>query len=325
MSNVLNRMRTGLRRQKIDEKTAKSMLFWARSFLLFCDNNAPERLGRSDIEGFLEHLKRERFAGRAGRQRALEAIAQMYRYTDDGTPEWLKIMVEEARGPATANILSRQEVGKLLEKLRGPDWLAAAIIYGTGIRLLECMRLRARDLDLKSGTLHIRGENDEIQRSLAIPGRLVPELSKHLDRLREDHLRAISLGKGRVWIPDSLAEQSPATARQWSWQYLFPALPTRSEAGASVQSKPSEMIRHTDPKLLHRKFERAAIEAGIHRRVTGHVLRNSHAVHMLEKGVPLRRLEQLLGARDAPPSGGSTEKPLLSIPGAGNSGTLPAH
>lgn len=324
MSNVLTRMHAGLRKQQIDEKTAKSILFWARSFLLFCDNNEPERLGRGDIEEFLEHLKRERFAGRAGRQRALEAIEQMYRYTDDGTPEWLKIMVEAARGPATANILSRQEVGELLEKLRGPDWLAAAIIYGTGIRLLECVRLRVRDLDLKSGTLHVRGENDEIQRSLAIPSRLVPKLSQHLERLREQHLSAISLGKGRVWMPDSLAERAPSTARQWGWQYLFPALPGGSEAGAPVQRKQSDVIQHTDPRLVHRKFERAAIEAGIHRRVTGHVLRNSHAVHMLEKGVPLRRLEQLLGARAAP-VGPVADKPVLSIPEADNSSSMPVH
>lgn len=311
MSEALTRMRSALQAEGVDDERAKRLLFWARSFLIFCEHDDPDRLDRSDVERFLTHLSEERYAGRASRNRALEAIEWLFRNAAGGIPPWLKVLLGEHRSSGNPNILTPDEIRRLLTRLGGRDWLAAALIYGTGIRLLECVRLRVRDIDLEANELLIRDSGDTIRRRLELPENIHERLEGHLEELKLVHIRDIVDGNGSATLPPAIAARSPNCARQWSWQYLFPQ---RLEKRRTQWTAPTDgtAIHHVDPQTLHRVFERAALEARIYRRVTGHVLRNSFALHMIQQGVPIKRVERMLGTAEA--TGDSVEARSLTIP-----------
>jgi len=297
MSDALTRMRIALRTEEVDQERAKSLLFWARAFLTFCNNDDPERLDRNDVEAFLAHASEERFAGRPARNRALEAIEWLFRTLPDGVPAWLRILIEERRPDATPNILTQSEVRRLLAQLNGTGWLAAALVYGTGIRLIECVRLRVRDIDLKQNRLTVRDNAGHVSRRLPLPENIQGRLQEHIEDLRLTHIRDIVEGNGCATLPPAVAARTPNVARNWGWQYLFP--PRLEPEGGGTGKEGKRVIHHVDPQTLHRKFERAALEASIYRRVTGHVLRNSFALHMIQQGLSVRRVERILGTRAA--------------------------
>src|SRR6056297_4171575 len=296
MSDSLTRMRIALRAEGVDEDRCKSLLFWARAFLTFCNNDDPERLDRNDVEGFLAHASEQRFAGRPSRNRALEAIEWLFKSTPDGPPAWLRILIEERRPDATPNILSQSEVRRLLAQLKGESWLAAALIYGTGIRLLECVRLRVQDIDLIQNRLTVRDSAGKVTRRLPLPENIQTRLQEHLEDLRLAHIRDIVEGNGSATLPPVVAARSPNVARNWGRQYIFPQRMDQVQADLPDRSQ-SKLIHHVDPQTLHRKFERAALDASIYRRVTGHVLRNSFALHMIQRGLSVSRVERILGSR----------------------------
>ncbi|HMB38740.1 MAG TPA: tyrosine-type recombinase/integrase [Wenzhouxiangellaceae bacterium] len=323
MSDSLTRMRIALRAEGVDEDRCKSLLFWARAFLTFCNNDDPERLDRNDVEGFLAHASEQRFAGRPSRNRALEAIEWLFRSTPDGPPAWLKILIEERRRDATPNILSQSEVRRLLAQLKGGSWLAAALIYGTGIRLLECVRLRVQDIDLIQNRLTVRDSAGKVTRRLPLPENIQTRLQEHLEDLRLAHIRDIVEGNGSATLPPVVAARSPNVARNWGWQYLFPQRLEHDRTGAPAHA-PATIIHHVDPQTLHRKFERAALDASIYRRVTGHVLRNSFALHMIQRGVSVKRVERILGTR-AVDAADEAEARSLPLPSDNQGGRVSFH
>ena len=288
MSDALTRMRIALTDEGVGAKRAEQLLFWATAFLNFVQTDDPEQLQRSDVERFLAHLAREKYAGSPARDRALDAIDRLYRHTSLGAPSWLKVMLEERRPASMPNVLTRDEVRRVLRQLIGREWLAAALVYATGIRLVECVRLRVRDLDLQAGRLAVRDPGDRILRSLTIPRELLPKIRDHLEDLRRIHISEIAEGAGEASVPPSIAARQPSAGRSWAWQYLFP----------ERRGKAERISHHVDPQQLHQRFERAAREARIYRRVTGHVLRNSFALHMIQRGVPVRRVEEILGTSE---------------------------
>ena len=323
MSEALTRMRSALRTSGVDEQHAKSLLFWARSFLAFCEHDDPRDLGRPDVEGFLTHLSEDRYAGRASRQRVLEAIEFLFDNAGDGTPAWLKIFIEEHRSRNNPNILSPDEVRRFLSHLRGREWLAAALIYGTGIRLVECVRLRVRDVDLEADELLVRDAGGNTVRRLRLPAHSQQRMQDHLENLKLMHIRDIVEGSGAVTLPPPVAARTPNAARSWGWQYLFPQ---RLEEQRTSWQAPEgrQPIHHVDPQTFHRLFERGALEANIYRRVTGHVLRNSFALHMIQRGVPVKRVERMLGTR-ADESGDDSAWQSLEIPSEAIPSELPAN
>jgi len=306
MSDALIRMRIALADEGVDDKRARSLLFWARAFLNFNRNEKPADLSRADVEAFLDDLAHNRFAGRPTRLRALEAVERLY-MAEGNVPAWLRMLLEEQRSGALPNVLSRDEVRRLMARLLGPDWLATALIYGTGIRLLECVRLRVRDIDLKKNVLIVRDAGDRELRRLSLPDNIHLRLREHMESLKLEHIRDIVENGGEASLPPAIAARQPQAARQWGWQYLFPE---RRPSGRGKR----RVIHHIEPRALHARLERAAMDAGIYRRVTGHVLRNSFALHMIERGVPVREVERLLGTRRDKPDESATALPGLALP-----------
>jgi len=312
MSDALTRMRIALRAEEVDQEHAKSLLFWARAFLTFCNNDDLERLDRNDVEAFLKHASEEHFTGRPARNRALEAIEWLFGTLPEGVPAWLKILIEEHRPEATPNIITQSEIRRLLGQLNGTGWLAAALVYGTGIRLIECVRLRVRDIDLGQNRLTVRDSAGQVSRRLPLPENIHGPLQEHLEDLRLAHIRDIVGGNGRATLPPAVAARTPNVARNWGWQYLFPQH-IEPENATGPEHERERVVHHMDPQTLHRKFERAALDASIYRRVTGHVLRNSFALHMIQQGLSVRRVERILGTR-APEADDEVNARSLPIP-----------
>ncbi|MEX0916009.1 MAG: tyrosine-type recombinase/integrase, partial [Wenzhouxiangellaceae bacterium] len=155
---------------------------------------------------------------------------------------------------------------------------------------------RVRDIDLQHNRLTVRNSADEINRRLPLPENIQTRLHDHLEDLRLAHIRDIVNGTGSATLPPAVASRSPGVARNWGWQYLFPQRLEHERTGAPDHA-PAKLIHHIDPQTLHRKFERAALEAGIYRRVTGHVLRNSFALQMIRQGLSVQQIERILGTR----------------------------
>lgn len=300
MNELLERMQALLRQEGVDEAHGQRLVFWARKFLEFSAEDAPvddlTRLDRDAMERFLEHIAHERYAGRPTQDRALDAAHWLYRSSPDGSPPWLQLMLEQRRRGVAPNILSREEVQRLLARLGRDEWLAAALVYGTGIRLLECVRLRVRDVDPETRRLIVRDPSDTVLRELYLPAAVARTLVPRIDELRQIHIQDVSNGCGAVTLPPDIARNQPNAALAWKWQYLFPARPGAARFASDSERRP---IHHVDPARVHRVIEQAAHAAGIHRRVTGHVLRNSYAIHLIEQGVPVTQVETLLGTATA--------------------------
>jgi len=323
MADALTRMRIALRAEGVDDDRTRNLLFWARAFLQFGDQDEPEALDRNDVEAFLADLTERRHAGAPARNQALEAIEKLYRHSEGGEPAWLRVLVAERRSESGPNVLSRDEVRRLLDQLVGREWLVAALVYGTGMRLLECVRLRVRDIDLDRATVIIRDTADHVRRRLPLPGEAIPRLQQHLEDLKLAHIRDIVDGGGEATLPPVVAARQPALARNWGWQYLFPQrIASANDEGKSLPRE-ARRVHHTDPQTLHQRFERAALDARIYRRVTGHVLRNSFALHMIQQGVPVQKVEQMLGttgARTEEDATATAETPAMHIPSTENGG-----
>ena len=309
MSNALTRMRSGLRAQGFPDQRIKPLVFWARTFLSFSGRDDPADVGRADLERFLRHLGEERGAEPASTDTALEAIEHLFDNCDSGMPSWLKAYLGEQRSAGRSNVLTTDEVRRLLARLTGASWIAGALIYGTGIRLLECVRLRVRDIDFDHDCLMVRGSDESIHRRPSLPPNIHERLQEHLEELKLNHIRDIVEGTAAATLPPPVAARHPERARAWGWQYLFP---DRSESTAGPPADGRAATHHIDPRTLHRVFARAALEAGIYRRVTGHALRNSYAMRMIQQGVPASRVERMLGTTDD--ASGDGEWRSLSIP-----------
>lgn len=312
MSEPLERMQSLLRRERVDETRGRRLLFWARKFLEHAGADDPDRLGRDAVERFLEHIAHERYAGRPTQDRALDALDWLYRASPAGTPPWLQLLLDQRRRVAGPNILGRDEVQRLLGRLGRTEWLAAALVYGTGIRLLECVRLRVRDVDHEQRRLVVRDPSDTVLRELRLPATVARALAVRLGELHQQHIIDIGNRGGAVTLPPEIAASRPSAAHAWRWQYIFPARPGAARFGADAERRP---IHHVEPARFHRAIEQAAHAAGIHRRVTGHVLRNSYAVHLIQQGVTVPQVESLLGvaapalAAGIPPSRTCIELP----------------
>ncbi|MEM7053823.1 MAG: tyrosine-type recombinase/integrase [Pseudomonadota bacterium] len=303
MPTALNKMRLGLTEAGSEKETIVRLIHWAEWYLRFSDADHPETLERSSVESFLAELISEQFIDRAGQDQALEAICILFSINCGEVPGWLNDFLEERRKSSAQNTLSYVEVRHLLERMYGDDWLAAGLIYGSGLRVLECFRLRVRDLDFKTNQIAVRASDDRIERWTPLPVNLVAKLNKQLEEMQQQHIQAIVHGQGRVTLPGDMARTQPRRARSWDWQYLFPQPLDEDEARAR-QNRPTH---HSEPTAFRRALEHAAIEARIYRQISGATLRNSFAAHMALRGVSKEHIQQMLGLRKMPGRHGKPE------------------
>ena len=294
---LLDQLRDVLRLKHYSYRTEEAYVDWARRFILFHNKRHPAEMGAPEIRAFLLHLVNERHVAASTQNQALSAILFLYREVLKKEVE--PILPSRAKRPERLpTVLSRDEVRRLLEQLTGTRKLMAQLLYGSGLRLMECVRLRIKDLDFEYRTITVRDGKGAKDRVVPLPDTVIPALHRQVERVRLLHEEDLAEGAGEVHLPYALAEKYPGASRELAWQYLFPASRRSYDPRKPVREGPPTYRHHIDPSGLQRAIRRAAPKAGIEKRVTAHTLRHSFATHLLEAGYDIRTVQELLGHKD---------------------------
>lgn len=290
---LLDQVREALRLKHYSYRTEESYVDWIRRFILFHRKRHPNQMGAPEIQAFLAHLARERNVAASTQNQALSAILFLYREVLHKEIE--PVLLSGAKRPERLpTVLTRDQVLLVINQLNGTHKLMAQLLYGSGLRLMECLRLRIKDIDLAYKAITVRDGKGQKDRIVPLPESILPDLKRQIERVRLLHEEDLAAGFGRVYLPDALALKYPNAAREFAWQYLFPAskLSPDPRAGSTIGR------HHLDPSVLQRAVKQAAQKAGIQKRVSCHTLRHSFATHLLQNGYDIRTVQELLGHKD---------------------------
>ncbi|MEW6444483.1 MAG: integron integrase [Pseudomonadota bacterium] len=290
---LLDQVRDRIRTKHYSIRTETQYVHWIRRFILFHGKKHPMDMGAPQVEAFLTHLAVDGGVAAATQNQALSALLFLYREVLGVDLPWLDNVTRAKRPRRLPVVLTRDEVHAVLSRMSGTHGLMARLLYGTGMRLMECVRLRVKDVDFARGEILVRDGKGGKDRVTMLPQSVVLPLQDHLRQRRslfDDDLRA---GKAGVYLPDALARKYPGAPTEWGWQYVFPS------GSYSIDPRSGEERRHhLDEKLLQRAMKRAVLAAGIAKPATPHTLRHSFATHLLEGGYDIRTVQELLGHAD---------------------------
>ncbi|MDP9191378.1 MAG: integron integrase [Acidobacteriota bacterium] len=290
---LLDRVREAIRTRHYSRRTEEAYVGWIRRFILHHNKKHPAAMGADEVNAFLSHLAVAGNVSASTQAQALSALVFLYRHVLDDPLPWLDEIVRATRPARLPVVLSRGEVGALLARLHGTERLVASVLYGGGLRLLEALRLRVKDIDFAANLLVVRqGKGDKDRRTM-LPESLRSALRDQIADVRRIHHRDLANGFGDVWLPEALSRKYPAAGRELAWQYVFPA--------SRISLDPREGVRrrhHLDESAVQRAVKAAVRAAEIHKHAGCHTLRHSFATHLLEDGYDIRTIQELLGHAD---------------------------
>ena len=291
--SLLGDVSAALRLRHYSVRTEEAYLSWIKRYILFHRKRHPKEMGEVEVTAYLSHLASEGRVAAATQMQALAALLFLYRQVIRGEVGWLQGLVR-AKGPARLPVvLNRSEVDLVLRQLTGVPRIACGLMYGSGLRLLECLALRVKDLDLTRCELTVRRGKGEKDRITMIPSILVAELGRHLEQNRLRWEAESARGLGHVPLPGAYLRKAPGASREWGWQWVFPAGRVHRDPGGR------EVCRyHLHESVIQRAVKEAVGLAGLTRRATCHAFRHSFATHLLEDGYDIRTVQELLGHRD---------------------------
>ena len=266
---------------------------WIRRFIVFHGKRHPDEMGESEINAFLSHLATAEKVSASTQTQALSALLFLYRAVLGRDFPELKNLIRAKRPVRIPSVLSRDEVHRLLSSVDEDARLVATLLYGCGLRLMESLRLRVKDVDFALNQVVVRDGKGQKDRRTMLPQPLKEGLRIHLEGVRALHARDLERGEGSVFMPDALARKYPASEKQWAWQYVFPA--------AGFSRDPRDHVRrrhHVHESTIQKSVKRAAAKAGLVKPVSCHTLRHSFATHLLEDGYDIRTIQELLGHKD---------------------------
>ncbi len=293
MSQLLEEVSRAIEARHYSPKTGQAYTRWIHRFILFHGKRHPKDLGGREVSKFLSYLATDCQVAASTQNQALSAILFLYKEVLDIELPWMDDIVRAKQPVRVPTVLSEREVEMVMNQLQGPSWLVASLLYGSGLRLMEGLRLRVHDLDFSRCEVVVRRGKGQKDRRTMLPKRLLGPLQNHLRVVRRQHMVDLKVGAGIVEMPGSLAQKYPYANREWSWQWVFPA--TRRYR----DQKTGELRRHhLHETVIQRNVKTAAREAGITKRVTSHTLRHSFATHLLEGGYDIRTIQELLGHSD---------------------------
>jgi len=292
-AKLRDRIRDAMRLRRLSRRTEKTYLDWIRRYLLFHGNRHPALLGADEVASFLSWLANERRIVASTQNQARSALLFLYRSVLDIDLPWLADVVRAKRPHRLPLVLSREEVAAVLGRMRGTARTMATLLYGSGLRLLECARLRVKDIDLERRHIVVRGGKGDKDRTTLLPAACREELCAQIARVRRIHDEDLRKGAGWVELPGALERKYPHAGRTLPWQWVFPATRTYRDALTGRDRR-----HHLHESVLQREVKKAVGEAGISKRATCHTFRHSFATHLLEDGYDIRTVQELLGHND---------------------------
>ena len=290
---LLDELRSQLRVRNYAYRTEQVYVDWARRFILFHGKRHPRDMGATEVSAFLSHLAVQRGVSASTQNQAKSAILFLYEHVLGIDLPWLAEVVSAKVSRRLPVVLTSREVRSLLQSLDGTMWLVASLLYGTGMRVLEALRLRVKDVEFERREIIVREGKGAKDRVTVLPENLIQPLRTQLEATRLLHQRDLAAGLGAVHLPFALAAKYPHANRSWGWQFVFPG------PRLSVDPRSGERRRHhVLPQSVQRAVSEAARHAGIDKPCTPHVLRHSFATHMLQSGYDIRTVQELLGHSD---------------------------
>ena len=290
---LIEQVRRRLRVKHYSLRTEAIYLGWIRRFILANGKRHPRDMGAPEIESFLSALANEGRVAASTQNQALSALLFLYREVLDIELPWLDHLTRAKRPRRLPTVLSVAEVNAILAQMDGRPWLIASLLYGTGLRLMECLRLRIKDVDFRRSEILVRDGKGGKDRRTMLPRTLVEPLQREVERTRLLHQSDLAAGYGAAWLPHALARKYPSAPREFAWQYVF------ASGQRSIDPRDGiERRHHFDDGILSRALKAACRKAGIDKPVSAHTLRHSFATHLLEAGYDIRTIQELLGHKD---------------------------
>lgn len=294
-ASLLEQVRALIRFKHYSIRTEQTYLDWIKRFIRFHGKRHPRDMGAAEITAFLTHLAVEGKVAASTQNQALSALLFLYGQVLHVDLPYLADVERVRRPKKLPVVLSREEAKALLAHLEGTYALMGALLYGSGLRLMECVRLRVKDVDFALNQLIVRDGKGQKDRGTLLPQRVQEPLRLHLARVKALHDEDLALGFGRVYLPFALARKYPQAASAWPWQYVFPA----AKRAADPRSPAGEVRRHhANEKGLQNAVKAAVRAAGLTKPASPHSLRHSFATHLLEGGYDIRTVQELLGHKD---------------------------
>jgi len=290
---LLDQVRAALRVRHMSYRTEQTYVHWIKRFIFFHNRKHPLEVGEAQVSAFLSYLAVEKGVAASTQNQALCAILFLYRNVLKKDLGWIDDIERAKRPRRLPVVFTRDEVRAILARLDGVLWIMAALLYGSGLRLMECLRLRVKDVDFTYGQITVRDGKGQKDRVTMLPEPVGESLQRHLEKVRLIHGTDLENGFGRVNLPFALARKYPNAPREWGWQYVFPASKLCRDPRTSAVTR-----HHLHESVLQRAVKTAIREAGILKHGSCHTFRDSFATHLLENGYDIRTVQELLGHRD---------------------------
>ena len=266
---------------------------WIRRYIVFHGKRHPAEMGAVEVTQFLSSLAQQDHVAASTQNQALSALLFLYRQVLQVEMPWLDNVVRAKRSERLPGVLTREEVRAVIRELQGPPRLMAILLYGAGLRLLECARLRVKDVDFATNQIIVRAGKGDRDRVTMLPAVVRTDLVRHVEMVRRQHEADLRHGAGWVELPWALARKYPNAGREWAWQWVFPATRIYVDRETGQRRR-----HHLHESVLQRAVKEAVRRAGIAKRATCHTFRHSFATHLLEENHDIRTVQELLGHRD---------------------------
>ena len=290
---LLDQVRGKIRLKHYSIRTEQAYVDWIKRFILHFGKRHPRELGAADVEAFLTHLAVAGNVAASTQNQAKSALLFLYREVLETELPWLD-NVERARAPKRLPVvLTRDEVHAVLSRLSGTHWLIASLLYGAGLRIMEALRLRVKDVEFSRKEILVRDGKGFKDRVTMLPAALAAPLTDHLKRVKALHEQDLAAGRGAVYLPYALERKYPGAARDWGWQYVFPSANLSEDPRTGIERR-----HHLQDQAVQRAMRQAVRDAGVDKPATPHTLRHSFATHLLEGGYDIRTVQELLGHAD---------------------------
>ena len=290
---LLNQVRSAIRTKHYSLRTEEAYVQWIRRFILFHNKRHPQEMGDREINQFLTHLAVKARVASSTQNQALCAILFLYKQVLKKEIGQLEDVIWAKKPKRLPVVFTREEVKAVMPYLEGVKWLMAYLLYGSGLRLMECLRLRVQDIDFAYKQITVRDAKGNQDRVTMLPEIVFETLQKHLKEVKKQHEQALKAGFGTVYLPYALERKYPNASREWGWQYVFPASQLSIDPRSGIKQR-----HHLSEKVLQRAVKEAIRRAGITKNANCHTFRHSFATHLLEAGYDIRTVQELLGHKD---------------------------